>query len=204
MLRRGRSMSQLTATVRTPAADVGLTAIAVYGAERRGASFVDIAPPEVPVPTASGRSDELPEGVDFTFDRAPMPFRNTSRVPPGGGSRAMEPFVEGPSDVVYRYRLDDPPVLADGTLTGRRSSCSATPCRARSARWSARSWARGSAQRRLHLPPAGLRPTRLAARPLARTSRRRRLRLIEMTLWDPDGWTPVVYGTQVMFFAFGR
>ena len=50
VLRRGRSMSQLTATVRNPGAEAGLTAIAVYGTERRGFSFVDVSPPEVTGP----------------------------------------------------------------------------------------------------------------------------------------------------------
>ena len=44
---RGRSMSQLTATVRNPGATAGLTAVAVFGANRRGFEFTDLAFPEV-------------------------------------------------------------------------------------------------------------------------------------------------------------
>src|SRR3974390_3030458 len=38
-LRRGRSISQLTATLRNPDTDAGLTALAVFGADREGFEF---------------------------------------------------------------------------------------------------------------------------------------------------------------------
>ncbi|MGZ4704695.1 MAG: acyl-CoA thioesterase domain-containing protein, partial [Acidimicrobiales bacterium] len=47
VLRRGRSMSQLTATVRNPGAKAGLTAVAVFGAPRRGFEFTDLIFPDV-------------------------------------------------------------------------------------------------------------------------------------------------------------
>src|SRR6476659_4937899 len=46
-LRRGRSMSQLSATVRNPGSKAGLTAVAVFGAPRRGFEFTDLVFPEV-------------------------------------------------------------------------------------------------------------------------------------------------------------
>ena len=48
VLRRGRTMSQLSATVRNPGAKAGLTAIAVFGAEREGFAFTDLEMPDVP------------------------------------------------------------------------------------------------------------------------------------------------------------
>ena len=207
VLRRGRSMSQLTATVRTPAADAGLTAIAVYGAERRGASFVDIVPPEVPGPDGvRSFRDELPEGVDFTFDRAPMPFWDTiveSR--PVVGRAPWEPFVEGPSDVVYWYRLDDPPVLEDGTLDRAALivQCDTMPGSVgQMVGPELGTWFGPSADYTFHLLGSA-RPGWLLAHSHARHAGDG-YASIEMTLWDPDGWTPVAYGTQVMFFAFGR
>lgn len=50
LLRRGRSMSQLTATVKNPDADAGLTAIAAFGAPRRGFDFTELVFPHVPGP----------------------------------------------------------------------------------------------------------------------------------------------------------
>jgi len=41
LLRRGRSISQLTATLRNEGEDAGLTATAVFGADRPGFAFVD-------------------------------------------------------------------------------------------------------------------------------------------------------------------
>src|SRR5687767_13409797 len=50
VLRRGRSMSQLMATVHNPGADAGLTAIAAFGAPRRGFEFTELVMPDVPEP----------------------------------------------------------------------------------------------------------------------------------------------------------
>ena len=50
VLRRGRSMSQLTATVRNVGAAAGLTAIAAFGAPRRGFDFTELVFPDVPGP----------------------------------------------------------------------------------------------------------------------------------------------------------
>ena len=50
VLRRGRSMSQLTATVRNPGAKAGLTAVAVFGGPRRGFEFTDLTMPDVEPP----------------------------------------------------------------------------------------------------------------------------------------------------------
>src|SRR5690348_14018849 len=74
-LRRGRSMSQLMATVRNRGADAGLTAIAAFGAPRRGFEFTELQMPDVPAPEGlRGFRDPLPDGVVFEFDRPPMPF----------------------------------------------------------------------------------------------------------------------------------
>src|SRR3546814_7187549 len=50
VLRRGRTMSQLTATVRNPDAEAGLTAIAAFGATRRGFEFTELVMPDVAGP----------------------------------------------------------------------------------------------------------------------------------------------------------
>src|SRR5262249_39923082 len=47
VLRRGRSISQVTATARTPGSDAGHVTVAVFGAPRDGFSFTDTRPPAV-------------------------------------------------------------------------------------------------------------------------------------------------------------
>ena len=115
VLRRGRSMSQLTATVRNPGAAAGLTAIAAFGAPRRGFDFTELVMPVVPGPDGlRGFRDPLPDGVDFEFDRPPMPFwEEVIEARPAIGRPPWEPFVEGPAESAYWYRLDNPPLLAD-------------------------------------------------------------------------------------------
>jgi acyl-CoA thioesterase len=50
VLRRGRSMSQLSATVRSVGESAGHALVAVFGARRPGFEFTDLAPPAVPPP----------------------------------------------------------------------------------------------------------------------------------------------------------
>lgn len=118
VIRAGRTMSQLTATVRNPGNAAGLTALAVFGAPRRGFEFTEEVFPDAPDPEGlRSFRDPIPDGVDFEFDHGPMPFwerslecRPVDRRPP------WEPFEPGPAETVLWYRLDDPPVLDDGTM----------------------------------------------------------------------------------------
>src|SRR5579863_5264403 len=72
VLRRGRTMSQATATVRPVTADCGHTAVAVFGGSRHGFEFTDVTCPEVPPPEqCPSFRDPLPEGVTGF---APAPF----------------------------------------------------------------------------------------------------------------------------------
>ena len=204
VLRRGRSMSQLTATVRNPGAAAGLppSPSTAPGA----GSFVDIVPPEVPGPEGfRSFRDDLPDGVDFTFDRAPMPFWDTIVSPARWWDAAVGALDEGPSDVVYWYRLDDPPVLEDGTLDRAALivQCDTMPGSVgQMVGPELGMWFGPSADYTFHLLGSA-RPGWLLAHSPARHAGDG-YASIEMTLWDPDGWTPVAYGTQVMFFAFGR
>ena len=73
VLRRGRSMSQLTATLRAEGADAGHTTVAVFGAARTGFAFTDRARPDVGGPEgAPSFRDHLPEGVEG--DGIEVPF----------------------------------------------------------------------------------------------------------------------------------
>lgn len=204
ILRRGRSMSQLTATVRNPGAAAGLTAIAVFGASRRGFDFTELACPEVDGPAGlRGYRDPVPEGVDFEFTRDRMPFwEQIVETRPATGRAPWEPFEDGPAEVVYWYRLDHPPVRDDGTLdeSGAIVLCDTMPG-AVSQRLGAEEWFAPSADFTVHLfEPA--RPGWLLAHNRARHAGDG-YASVEMALWDPSDRHLVAYATQMMFFAFG-
>lgn len=204
-LRRGRSMSQLSATVRNPGAAAGLTAIAVFGASRRGFEFTDIELPPVDGPDGlRGYRDPLPDGVEFEFDRDPMPFwEEIIECRPAIGRPPWEPFEDGPAECAYWYRLDDPPLLDDGGLDPLAAVvlCDTMPgAVGQKLGEESGNWFGPSADFTIHLlGPA--RPGWLLAHNKARHAGDG-YASVDMALWDPADRTLVAYATQVMFFAF--
>ena len=205
VLRRGRSMSQLTATVRNPGAKAGLTAVAVFGGPRRGFEFTDLTYPEVePAEVLRGYRDPLPEGVEFEFDRPPMPFwEEIVECRPATGRPPWEPFEAGPAEIVYWDRLDDPPLLDDGTLDpiGAIVMCDTMPGAVfQRIGPDEGNWFGPSADFTIHLLGSA-RPGWLLAHNRARHAGDG-YASVEMALWDPTDQTLVAYATQMMFFAF--
>jgi len=206
VLRRGRSMSQLSATVRNPGAKAGLTAVAVFGATRRGFDFTDLVFPEVDPPEdLRSYRDPVPEGIDFEFDRPPMPFwEEIVECRPASGRPPWEPFEAGPAEIVYWYRLDDPPVLDDGTLDAIAAIvlCDTMPGAVfQKIGPDEGDWFGPSADFTIHLlGPA--RPGWLLAHNRARHAGDG-YASVEMALWDPSNRRLVAYATQMMFFSFG-
>jgi acyl-coenzyme A thioesterase PaaI-like protein len=204
-LRRGRSMSQLQATVRNPGAAAGLTAIAVFGAPRRGFDFTELEMPSVPGPDGlRSYRDPVPEGVDFEFDGPPMPFweeilecRPADRLPP------WEPWVPGPAECTCWYRLDDPPLLDDGRLDPLAAIvlCDTMPgAVGEKVGPSSGGWFGPSADFTIHML-GDASPGWLLAHNRARHAGDG-YASVEMMLWDPVARTLVASATQVMFFAF--
>ena len=205
VLRRGRSMSQLSATVRNPGAKAGLTAIAVFGATRQGFDFTDLEFPTVEGPDGlRSYRDPLPDDVEFEFDGPPMPFwEQIVETRPATGRPPWEPHVEGPAEIVYWYRLDDPPLLDDGSLdpVGAIVLCDTMPgAVGQKLGPESGSWFGPSADFTIHLlGPA--RPGWLLGHNRARHAGNG-YASVEMALWDPTDRTLVAYATQMMFFAF--
>jgi acyl-CoA thioesterase len=206
VLRRGRSMSQLSATVRNPGAEAGLTAVAAFGAPRRGFDFTELAMPDVPGPEElRGWRDGLPEGVEFEFDRPPMPFwervvESRSAI----GRAPWEPFVEGPAEGANWYRLDEPPLRAGGRLDPLASIvlCDTMPgAVGLKLGPAAGPWFGPSVDLTVHLFGAP-RPGWLLAHNKARFAGDG-YASVDMALWDPSDGSLVAYATQLMFFAFG-
>lgn len=114
VLRHGRSASQILSTVRNTGHDSGLTTLSVYGSSRRGPTFIDVTPPDVPPPD-SCRSwrDPPPPGVELD---EPVPFWTRVEGRSAIGHAPWEDHDGVSSDVVNWLRFDDPPFLDDGTL----------------------------------------------------------------------------------------
>jgi len=207
VLRRGRSMSQLTATVKNPGIEAGLTAIAAFGAPRRGFDFTKLVFPDVPGPEGiPGFRDPLPEGVVFEWDRPPMPFwEEVIESRPVIGRPPWEPFEDGPAEVAYWYRLDRPPLRPDGCLdaAGPIVMCDTMPSSVgQKLGPDSGQWFAPSVDYTLHLfRPA--QPGWLLAHHKARHAGDG-YASVELALWDPTGPHLVAYGTQVMLFTFPR
>ncbi len=206
VLRQGRSMSQLTATVHNPGAAAGLTAVAVFGASRRGFDFTDLDYPDVPGPEGlRSFRDPIPEGVDFEFWRDPMPFwEKVIEGRPAIGRPPWEPYEPGPAEQASWYRIDDPPVTADGSLDPLAGLvlCDTMP----GAIFprvgpDTEPWFGPSADFTIHLLNPCT-PGWLLAHNRARHAGDG-YASVDLALWDPSGPTLVAYATQMMFFAFG-
>jgi acyl-CoA thioesterase len=206
VLRRGRSMSQLMATVHNPGSSAGLTAIAVFGTVRPGFEFTELEFPDVLGPEGlQGFRDPLPEGVEFEFDRPPMPFwEEIVEARPAIGRPPWEPYEESPAEAAYWYRLDSPPLLDDGRLDpiGAIVLCDTMPgAVGQRLGPDSGSWFGPSADFTIHVLGSA-RPGWLLAHNKARHAGDG-YASVEMALWDPSDRRLVAYATQVMFFAFG-
>lgn len=208
VLRRGRSMSQLTASVRNPGAGAGLAAVAAFGAPRRGFSFTDVTIPDVPPPhEVRGFRDPLPEGIDFEFVRPPMPFwERVLEGRPVIGRPPWEPHEDGPAETGYWYRCDDPPLTADGSLdvAGVIVMCDTMPGSVgQKVGPTGGAWFAPSVDFTLHnFAPA--QPGWLLAHQRARHAGDG-YASVDVALWDPSRpGDPmlVAYATQVMLFSF--
>lgn len=117
VLRRGRSMSQASATLRNEGADAGHTSVAVFGDRRVGFEFTDVAMPDAPPPEACPSFREFrrrnPEDDFF----AGATFWQNAENRPGV---EFEPWVDGwdpvSSERCFWLRYDVTPRLPHGTV----------------------------------------------------------------------------------------
>lgn len=114
-LRRGRSMSQLSATVRVAGStDVGHTSLAVFGRDRTGFSFTDLAMPDVPSPDdCPSFRDPPPDDIDMG---EPFKFWELLEGRPAMGHPPWEDYTPTSSDTATWQRFDEPPRRSDGSL----------------------------------------------------------------------------------------
>ncbi len=201
VLRRGRSMSQATATIRNVGESVGHSLIAVFGASRPGFEFTDISMPGVPAPReCPSWRDPLPPEVED--DRLPFNFWEHVEGRAALGHAPWEDYVPESSDRASWYRFDEPPMLDDGRLDPLAlvTLCDTMPGAVGERMGpGSRAWLPPSADLTVHVLGdarsewvLGHNRARFAGDGYAS---------VEILLWDESG-TLVAYGTQMMFFSF--
>jgi acyl-CoA thioesterase len=200
LLRRGRSASQVLATVRNVGQSAGTTVVAVFGARRKGPSFVDVSPPNVSRPLDCRSYREGPPPGEGPGRTAPFWERVEGRA--ALGHPPWEHYEPETSEVATWIRFDDPPVTEDGSLdplgvltladrmpgsVGERIGPQEEP------------WFSPSADLTFHMfEPA--RTDWLLAHDRARWADDG-WASAETTLWDESG-NLVAYATQMMLFTF--
>jgi acyl-coenzyme A thioesterase PaaI-like protein len=116
VLRRGRSVSQLMATLRNPGNEAGMTAVAAFGASRRGFTFNDLTMPVVR-PAEQCQSWDQAKPADFVFDGPPPPYWTQvveSRLAVGRWD--WEPPIGGLAEDVNWFRFHDELTTPEGFL----------------------------------------------------------------------------------------
>jgi acyl-CoA thioesterase len=119
MLRQGRSMSHVRAEVRNAGTTHGHLTTAVFGSKRRGFTFTDLDPPSGFIPLGEARSfrEPPPPGVQAF---PPSGFWDARLE--GRGALGHAPWEDYEPDRAEQgtwYRLDEPPMLDDGSLDPR-------------------------------------------------------------------------------------
>ncbi len=217
MIRKGRSISQLMATVTNDGSEAGLTAIAVFGASRPGFSFTDLTMPTAPHPDLCGTFDDPPPSGIEIERKFNMGFWDNAIGKPAVGTPFWD--TETPRTTTERatwYRFKQAPRLEDGswdplaivtfcdTMPGaigqRVGGFGQLPM-----------WFSPSAD--LHVQMMGeARSEWLLAHNFCRKSADGYASL-EMRMWDPGNFNPaesgqpggpqlVAYATQQMFFSW--
>lgn len=200
VLRRGRSATQVSATVRNSGSTAGATVLAVFGGPRRGPELVEVSPPDVAAPLdCRSYRDPLPEGVEGI---EPFPFWEHVEGRGAMGHAPWEDYEPERSDVATWLRFDDPPLLEDGsidplgvvTLADRMPGCISERIGREGPQWFA-----PSADLTVHLfAPA--RTKWILAHDRARWAGDG-WASAESTLWDEDGQL-IAYATQMMLFTY--
>ncbi len=202
VLRRGRAMSQATATLRPVGAVAGHTSVAVFGGVRPGYVFTDLVRPGVPGPDrCPSFRDPLPEGAT---DR---PFRTSSFWLNVEARLAMGHFwwddwVPTTSEQAKWVRFDEPPVTDDGILDPLAlvALCDTMPGAVGERMGPGQAmWMAPSADLTVHLLGEATSEWLLAHGRARRAGEG--YASLELALWDPATGL-VAYGTQMMLFSF--
>lgn len=208
VLRRGRSMSQVRASLRNPGAAAGFDALAVFGSEREGFSFTDAVVPDGLIPPLECPSFRDP-GPERFEDFVPFPFWQQVEGRPTLGHAPWDDYAPTSSLCASWYRFDDPPRADDGTwdplaLVALCDTMPGAVGERLGPEGRGRQWLPPSADLTVHVLDharsdwvLGVNRARHAGDGYASA---------DMELWDVDGDEPrlVAYGTQMMVFTFQK
>ena len=202
VLRRGKAMSQATATLRSVGSEAGHTSVAVFGGVRPGYVFTDLVAPDVPGPLqCRSFRDPPPEGAP---DR---PFRTATFWENVEARWAMghwwwEEWVPTTSEQAKWVRFDEPPFTDDRVLDPLAlvALCDTMPAAVGERMGPGQAmWMAPSADLTVHLLGEATSEW-LLAHGRARSAGDGYASL-ELALWDPATGL-VAYGTQMMLFSF--
>ena len=205
VLRRGRSMAQATATVRSEGETAGTTAVAVFGAPRAGFEFTDLEVPDAPSPEESHSfRDGPPPEVDLEMEHTPFAYwEHHVEGRAAVGHAPWEDFEPTTSERMFWYRFDDPPYLADGRLDplALLTLCDTMP--------GAVGERMGGGLPEWYAPSADITVHVLNDHRAEWVLARNRARhagdgyaSLEVELWDAESRTLSAYATQLMIFTF--
>jgi acyl-CoA thioesterase len=199
VLRRGRSLSQVSATLCNVGETAGHTSMAVFGSVRPGFAFTELRPPTVRPPHECPLLREPPPDFERRFH---FSYWDHVQSRLAIGHSYWDDWAPGSSDRGYWYRFDEPPIVDGGLLDPLAvvTLCDTMPG-AVGERVGSRTpfWLPPSADITVHLlGDAG--PGWLLCHNRARWAGDG-YASVEMTLWDPERGL-VAYATQMMFFTF--
>ena len=199
VLRRGRTMSQVAATICNVGEAAGHTSVAVFGASRPGFEFTDLTPPSAPPPeecrSFRDRPSHWEEQIHFNFWE-----HVEGRA--AAGHAPWEPYLPTSSECMTWYRIDESPRLADGVIEPLAlvTLCDTMPNAGRERMGPGLPvWLPPSADLTVHLL-GDARSDWLLGRNRARRAGDG-YASVDVELWDRDAGL-VAYGTQMMFFTF--
>ncbi len=202
VVRRGRSVSQLVASVRPVGADAGSTVMAVFGSSRPGFAFTDLTTPRGDPPEDAPSWADRPETFRSGFRSGPTVWDHVEYRLAKGHFPWSAPWQPRSSERILWLRFHETPRVDDGTVDPLAlvTLCDLMP---------------GAIAERMGPDcPFFLAPSTDLTVHLLSGSRsdwflgRNRCRFagegyasLEMELWDPAGGL-VAYATQVAFLTF--
>ena len=199
VLRRGRSMSQLTATLRNAGEPAGNTTMAVFGRERPGFAFTDLPAPTAPPPE---RCPSFRDPVPGIEERLHFNFWDHVEGRHAVGHTPFDEYEPTSSERMTWYRFEEPPYVDGGVLDPLAlvTLCDTMPGAVRERMGNGGPyWLPPSADLTVHLLGEA-RSDWLLGRNRARHAGEG-YASVELELWDP-GHGLVAYATQLMFFTF--
>jgi acyl-CoA thioesterase len=117
VIRAGRSISQVEATVCAPGSSSGFSALAAFGHQRPGFHYTELAMPDVPPPEECVSFRDPPPPEAGLPDSPSFPFWNeVLEGRPALGHAPWDPSERGAAEVATWFRFEQPPTDGEGGI----------------------------------------------------------------------------------------